>query len=134
MTARFRTRACACTTCVQMCEHRPCWPTPAEAQRIIKAGLGGRLMLDYWVGTPTTDILAPAIVGREGKPAPFWPRGRCTFLTVDGKCELHALKLKPLEGRVAHHSMKDATAERVRRHIVRLWRGSQHVANEWRAR
>ena len=40
---------CACGGCSQMCT-RPCWPTPEEARRLIRAGLGDRLMLDYWGG------------------------------------------------------------------------------------
>lgn len=30
----------------------------------------------------------------------------CTFFTADGLCELHALGLKPTEGRLSHHSIR----------------------------
>jgi hypothetical protein len=86
-----------------MCEERPCWGTPKDAAAIIEAGLGDRLMLDYWANSETDDtyILAPAIVGYERNRTPFWPRGRCTFLTKKGLCELHDAGLKPTEGRLA---------------------------------
>jgi hypothetical protein len=45
-------QACDCSTCVNMCLRRPCWPTPAEAKAIIDAGFAGELMLDFWSGIP----------------------------------------------------------------------------------
>lgn len=56
---------------------------------------------------------------------------RCTFLTPEGRCELHDKGLKPLEGRVALHYNNDDEADArrqdelsdgVRAYIVRLWR------------
>lgn len=107
---------CACSSCQEMCQRRPCWTTPDEAQAIIDAGLGGRLMRDWWVGAaiqmPDDDerrwddtyLLVPAMVGHEGGDCDrsWMPTGRCTFLN-GGRCELHALGLKPSEGRKAIH-------------------------------
>lgn len=95
--------ACDCDECVEMCERRPCWGTPEEIDQLIQLGYGNRFMCDYWVDTLDCDIniIAPAIVGYEGKAAPFWPQGRCTFLTDDNKCELHDTGFKPKEGRLA---------------------------------
>jgi hypothetical protein len=89
-----------------MCRTRPCWGTPEEIKKIIDAGFRTRLMKDYWDGTRETDykhvfMLSPAIVGYENSDAPPEPRGKCTFLTKDNKCELHDLGLKPYEGRVS---------------------------------
>ena len=97
-------KACDCDECVAMCERRPCWPTPDEARKLIHLGYAHRLMRDYWVGDyeqGDTDIIAPAIEGREGRGAPWWPTGRCTMLTDDGRCALHDTGAKPLEGRMA---------------------------------
>jgi hypothetical protein len=120
----FPTSQCHCDSCVSMCETRPCWPTPDEARAIQAAGFGARLMRDYWCADAEfpndVDILAPAVVGYEGARAPYFPRGSCTFLK-DGRCELHPLGLKPLEGRVAIHGMSDELSNSVRTHIVRLW-------------
>jgi hypothetical protein len=101
---------CNCADCVGACEHRPCWGTPDEIKRIIEAGFGNRLMRDWWEGDFRDDcgllegsinMLQPAIVGHEGQRAPLWPNGRCTFLTDDGLCELHAAGLKPSEGKIS---------------------------------
>lgn len=104
MLTDFKESVCQCDTCVSMCERRPCWPLPDEAQKLIEAGYGPRLMRDWWCRWPDdVVILSPAIVGEEGKYAPVWPTGRCTFLTDNKKCELHDKGLKPFEGHVAHH-------------------------------
>jgi hypothetical protein len=84
-----------------MCKDRPCWGTPEDIKKIIDAGFRDRLMFDYWSGDPDIYMLAPALVGYEGKNAPWWPNGKCTFLDQNDRCELHDLNLKPLEGRVA---------------------------------
>lgn len=99
------TAPCTCETCEKMCE-RPCWLRPAEAKALIQAGYGRRLMADYWVNAdgPDTWLLSCALKEYESRTAPFWPAGKlgCTFW-LNGRCELHALGLKPLEGRVHDH-------------------------------
>src|SRR5581483_8964175 len=116
--------SCTCKECQGMCEHVPCWPTPQEAEKLMNAGFGDRLMLDWWNGFGWRDndryfgptriwVLCPASEGHARNLAPernpFDSRyaERCTFLTEDGLCQLHNLKLKPLEGRIAHHSHAD---------------------------
>lgn len=115
-----------------MCTRRPCWPTPLEAQAIIDAGKGDRLMLDYWVGSITDCdddqcwhadvsevlILGPAIVGHESGHAPSFPVGRCAFLSPDGKCELYD-GLQPLEGRLAD-CQNDLTIN-IHEAVARTW-------------
>lgn len=110
-----------------MCEHRPCWGTPEEAENIMNAGLGSNLMLDYWVGETDTYMATPAIIGYQGENAPFWPEGRCAFLK-DGLCSLHDKGLKPLEGRTADCKHNGLSREEynlkhglVREHIVTQW-------------
>lgn len=100
-------RACACDKCKEMCR-RPCWPTPHGAKKLLDAGYANRLMLDWWVGEGRhegndIEILCPAIKGYEGKLAPSYPRGQCAFQDENGLCELHDLKLKPLEGILTRH-------------------------------
>lgn len=114
--------ACACGECVAMCTRRPCWPTPEEAGRLIDAGHGGRLMLDYWAAAHGPDIylLGTAIISREGQDAPWWPMGRCTFLTADRRCELHDAGLKPAEGRLAIHG-RGSTNARLHEAVARTW-------------
>ena len=110
---------CSCETCVEMCERRPCWPTPEESKKIQDAGFARRMMRDYWVGhSEDIDIISPAIVGHDNGNAPFFPNGRCVFLTEEGLCELHDLGLKPLEGRVA--SCYDITSD-AHKDIAMTW-------------
>lgn len=121
---KFKKTTCPdCDQGKSYCEAMPCWPTPNEAEKIIAAGLGRRLMNDYWVGDdmfPETHLVGPAIRGIEGYIAPYFKAGPCTFLTKDKKCELHDKGLKPLEGRTAC-CQTDSTSDAVRRHIVKLW-------------
>jgi hypothetical protein len=83
-----------------------CLPTPAEVKALVDAGYRDRLA--FYQKDPTSDavgVIAPKLVGagvgvqrkRVGAP--------CTFY-LNGKCELHELGLKPLEGRLAHHLRK----------------------------
>lgn len=123
---------CQCDICVSMCVHRPCWGTPEDAQKIIDAGLGGRLMLDWWSDSPQDIyILSPAIIEWEGRSAPFWPTGRCTFLTKDNKCELHELGLKPTEGKLA---ICDKDPDYLHRDVAMTWnnRKGRNLIKTWR--
>ena len=94
--------ACQCDECKSYCK-RPGWYTPDEARAAIEAGLAQRMMCDWWEDSEgNIDILGPAIQGYEGRAAPWWPSGWCTFYH-DGQCDVHGTH-KPLECRVAHHA------------------------------
>lgn len=115
----------SCRTGISWCERRPCWPTPDEARAIEAAGLGHRLMRDYWVekdGSELT-VMSPAIVGYEGRAAPFIPQGRCTFLTERSECALVPLGLQPTEGAVA--CCRSESQDDLHRLIADLWRGDK---------
>jgi hypothetical protein len=95
---------CRCPKCVSMCAHSACVPTPQEAQALIRAGYAKRMAIyQPFIGSSEQAVIGPAVVGAEGGTRQR-TEGRCTFHTADGKCELHDLGLKPLEGRIAHHS------------------------------
>lgn len=129
---------CSCERCKSMCEYRACWPTPKEAQALINAGYGERLWVDYWAGggllsdhDNDISILAPAAAGKEKEYHPFWPEGRCTFLTKDGLCELHDQGLKPSEGRKAIHSDEDPV--HLHAMVATMWdeEAAEHLVEEW---
>ena len=130
---------CSCERCQRMCEERPCWSTPKEASALIKAGYGDRLWLDFWAGgfgddyLDDVNILAPAAVGSEKAYRPFWPTGRCTFLTDEGLCELHDLGLKPTEGRKASCAESHDKAMVLHEAVARTWddEAAQHLVGEW---
>ena len=109
---------CSCKMCVSLCHRAPGWFAPDEAREAIKAGLAGRLMLDYWIKVPDdVYVLAPAAKGCEKDRAPNTEelfggmsfvesmfanpkKGTCTFLR-DGRCDIHASGMKPLQCRSA---------------------------------
>ena len=128
--------ACSCSECQAMCQRRPCWPTPLDAQRLIEAGYADRLMLDWWfdrVQNKTVYVLTPAIVGRESGEAPAHPSGRCTFLNQENLCDLHDLDLKPTEGRIA--LCHDRTPPDLHEQIGQTWDADEgrSVIDRWEA-
>lgn len=111
---------CECPACAAMCAGSTCLPTPDEARALIKAGYGDRLATYRFA--PDLEKLAfvgPAPKGQEGARDLKHTRRGCTFF--DGKhCELHGLGLKPLEGRLAHHTRR---WEPIRMGMAAHWRG-----------
>ena len=113
--------ACNCEKCREVCQQRPCWPTPKEAQALLDKGYSDRLMLDHWgrLGSKGGNIylLSPAIAGYEKKGAPFLPLGQCTFYS-EGGCEIH--ELKPIEGRLTTPCQKKVD-KGLHKHVADLW-------------
>lgn len=114
---------CACDQCRSMCAHSTCLPTPAEARELIRRGYGPRLATYAFGGVGSgREYVGPAPAGKEGARALLSTRqGACTFYR-EGLCELHAVSLKPLEGRIAHHSRHWLP---VRAEVQATWRGRQ---------
>lgn len=121
-----------------MCQ-RPCWPTPEEAKALIDAGFGPRLRADYWVGGGPDDsdilVLSGALAGKWGDYKPSWPHepGKvCTFFK-QGKCQLHNLDLKPLEGALAIHGGGAGTGKELHEDIAQMWNNpeAQRLAAAW---
>ena len=126
---------CKCKICVEMCNYRPCWPTPNEARKLIDAGYSDRLMVDWYSDDESEIIyiLVPALVGYEGERAPWWPEGTCTFLKND-LCEIH--DLKPKEGReIDHTSSYDFCAE-LHKKIIHMWDNDdcKNLIERWETR
>jgi len=101
-------KSCQCESCKSACKSRPCWPTPDDAKKLIKAGFGYALMLDWWADEDENPdhiiyLLCPAVVGYAKAQSPFIPEGRCVFLDENDLCLLHDLGLKPYEGRRSNH-------------------------------
>lgn len=130
----FQTYECDCQICSAMCM-TPCVGIPSEIKAIMDAGFGDRLCLDDW---PDAEIdVHPALKGYEGEKAPFQTsssRG-CTFWK-GGKCELHDKGLKPLGGRIAHHSLSTdhPVYEEFREYFNSSWKSEegQEVIQEWK--
>lgn len=135
---QYHTYNCSCEHCLAMC-HRPCWGTPKQIQKIIDAGFGNKLMIDYYYKDDsmseesTVPILSPALKGLEGDYVSWMPMSSegCTFWH-NNLCQLHDKGLKPLEGQTAYHE-KDPVNSGVRQFIIDSWENSEAEAMvaEW---
>ena len=122
--------ACACDRCQAMCERSACIGTPDEARKLIRMGFASRLAA--YELSPIEGgfrFIAPAPDGKEGQTLTS-TAGRCTFYNDDGCCELHHIGLKPLEGRLAHHTRLQ---EQIRPIAFATWRGKHYesVMAQW---
>lgn len=126
---------CDCEMCSSMC-HAPCSGTPAEMVNLMKAGYANRLMCDNIPdesGIP--EIIKPALKGYEGKSAPYTISSRrgCTFFK-EGKCELHDLGLKPIQGKLAHHNNNEDQIKEINLLLIFSWNseGVDEAVNLWK--
>lgn len=119
--------SCSCDICRNMCRRMPCWPIPKDVEKLIDAGYGDRLMLEWredeTISPNYIELIVPAEIHHEGRQAPFFPLGHCNFLK-DGLCELHDPGLKPTEGRKAIHG-KVKTDEHLHRMVIESWDNSE---------
>lgn len=124
MDPRFVPADCACSACQAMCAGSTCMPTVAEARTLIRAGYGPRLARYEPRGTAEHAFVAPAPKGLENTVLKTTNSGQCTFFSGGG-CELHALGLKPLEGRLARH---DRPWPLVRKQVYLDWVGKRYAS------
>lgn len=151
---RESTTSCTCKSCISACKRIPGLFHPVEALAAIRAGMARDLMV-VWVDNEARSaklrrqwrvimpLSAPSLAIRKD-PA-FDPHrrretweanGRCVFLNVDDRCEIHDSGYKPIECRAAmlcasddekvdrkHASAKAAWNTPVGRFVVNLWRG-----------
>lgn len=95
--------SCQCAKCQSQCK-TPCLGTPEDILNIIKAGYADRLApTEWWVGVIMGVCRTPVYMIQ----AKVEDNGYCTFFN-NGKCELHTLGLKPTEGKLSHHSIREA--------------------------
>lgn len=107
-------QACRCPSCRAECKRVSGWFTPAEAEKAIKTGLASRLV---FVEEEQTGI-APA--GTE-----FPNHGRCTFLLLDERCELHGRDYKPIECRTGFGCDRRDPAAPTVQDMYELWASAE---------
>lgn len=98
MNSRIET-ACKCDACKQMCRRSVCFGTPNDILQLINGGFEDKLQVSYWLDLEWN--------GHWPLITPIQLDNGCIFLTTDGLCHLHDLKLKPTEGRLSHHAIPD---------------------------
>lgn len=129
-------KTCQCDVCLRMCKKAPCFPTPAEARKLIQLGYGPKLMLNFWdiwdddaQHNVEVMILSPARKGAEGGLFGDLRHG-CTLQENNGNCSVHRI-CKPIEGRLAICQGREPIELRER--VVALWnnRPAQTLAKQW---
>ena len=128
---------CTCKKCVESCKTYACLPTPQEAEALIAAGYGDRMMLDTRPSDSEPKIriltLLPAMKGFERRISPMQlGASDCVFLKNE-RCILHDLGLKPFEGRFQQHDTPAAVGDELLCFLKGLWdtRDGQRVVDMW---
>lgn len=121
---------CGCAVCLGYCA-RPGWWSVAEAARVLDAGYGGRMMLEF---SPDRSfaVLSPAFQGCEGNFAlDRCVEQGCTFLR-EGLCALHGTGFQPLECRFCHHT-RQGLGPRCHADLERDWNtpAGQSLTARW---
>lgn len=112
---------CACTRCKNMCRIAPCIPDPAGAQKLIDAGYKDKLELGWYSSTLYDESFDwPCI-----KPIKKEDYSACIFFNDEGLCDLHDKGLKPIEGQLAIHDIKDSG---LRKWICFSWVSKEGIA------
>ena len=111
---------CRCRQCRTQCEGAPCLGTPLDIKKLIDNGYTDRLEVSLNYG----GMLVGAIDHPVRLVTAKTPEGKCIFFTSERLCELHDLGLKPLEGRLSHHSTTAANfrpGRSIAVNIMREW-------------
>jgi len=109
---------CKCRKCKEQCK-TPCLGTPDDILRLIRAGYKDKLASTAWcVGMALGRINFPVPMVQAIQTA-----SGCVFYK-NGLCELHDARLKPTEGKLSHHSIRQ---ENYKFNKSLSW----NVAKEW---
>lgn len=124
---------CSCSVCADLCKSLPGWLVPDDLPRIA-AHLGlseqelfnTRLQVDWW-DDESLRILAPLrFPHAPGTLVPFFPHGRCTFLTEDDLCEIHEVKPQEcLRCRGCGYNPRDVV-QRYHEAFMEAWDAPEH--------
>ncbi len=91
---------CDCARCRQMCANSTCLCSPEDVRRLHEAGYGDRLARYTF---PAGQAIGPQPVGGGEQHSTTLGKA-CSMFSPERGCELHDKGLKPLEGRIAHHT------------------------------
>ena len=132
---------CACAKCQDACIGRPGRFLPGEAEKAadllgltLEEFFAKHLAVEWWDADEVSDdtfvrLLAPAItVKPTGTLAPEDPIGRCSLLSADKRCTIHAAK--PHECRAYIHTDTYKISEARLHMIVRAWMPHQEQVSD----
>jgi hypothetical protein len=125
--------SCTCSDCVNACHSRPGWMKPKQFREIaaflglsLKETFDRYFAIDWWENYKGSNaqayLIAPALVGHEGKMYPGYPQGTCALLTNKGRCLIHPVK--PIECASSWHDKRRFT-QGMRLKIVDMWQGKR---------
>lgn len=93
---------CSCPVCRMQCRV-PCLGTPTDIRKLIEAGYKDRLAPTLWLtGMYAGQIKFPVPMVQPVRGEDGW----CAFFR-NGLCELHERGLKPTEGKLSHHTIRE---------------------------
>lgn len=125
--------SCSCNTCKNACRCKPGWFKPEEVEIAakfmgldVKTFFNKYLAVDWWENGNDIFILAPAIIGYEGKMYPAEPRGKCIFFK-DEKCIIHSVH--PYECKEYTHNCKNIEIQNRHKEVSKLWDKEEY--QEW---
>ena len=98
--------SCNCEKCKQMCQRTPCLGTPHDILALIEAGYIDKLCYTEWAAGMALGFIQEPIPMVQLKIVGNGNSG-CCVLYHDGICELHEKGLKPTEGRLSHHEVRE---------------------------
>lgn len=87
--------SCSCSKCVDMCKRAVCLGTPQDILNLINNGYTGILEGKIWNAGQKYNLPSIPMI----QVAWDYEKEQCIMLDDDGKCKLHAIGLKPTEGR-----------------------------------
>ena len=119
---KLQESSCSCAKCRASCLISPCFPTTLEVSTLIAVGYGDRLEATKFVSALSgKDYTVVAPKGVYSELTDGSPLKRCNFLTSEMLCELHSKGLKPLEGRMAHHTVGGVLSILLRSKVSEMW-------------
>lgn len=124
-TTKRKITFCKCKKCQSQC-NTPCLGTPDDILKLIEAGYADRLAPTMWSAGMLLGVTNHSIYLIASKTG---EDGMCTFFH-GGLCELHDKGLKPLEGKLSHHStaMDNWTPKRsISWNVAKEWEDEQNA-------
>ena len=128
---KFLKNDCSCNQCKLMCYVSPCFPTPEDVDKLLKAGYETLLKSTTYINIDTFesyDLIAPdskqiITIDKNGNNVVL---NKCVFLDDNNLCKLHNLGLKPTEGKLAIHNREHSETVKLRVSVCETWTNNEN--------
>ena len=130
---------CQCDSCKNACSFKPGWFMPGQAEKVaahlnisLKELFDTKLMVDWYQDYDNDRdvfLLSPAVVdGSPGSEFPGDPKGKCVFLTAEGKCGIY--EVRPFECAEYIHETPRSEIDERHEAISKAWSDYQDQITE----